>query len=154
MNRVATTMVAGLVWTLPAAADSKKEPVVESLQIKVEKDSKMSPQLTVFKIKLKLRNPTDQDRIYQAKMVFKDSEGFFVYEIGFLPNQHSRNEPCFRVSQGASWEWECNMAVKAGQTREFLSNMELPRSAADKVDLDKSKMEYRSTVAKGQKNGE
>lgn len=152
MNRVATAMVAWLVWTLPAAADSKKEPVVESLQIKVETDSKMSPQMTVFKMKLKLRNPTDQGRIYQAKMVFKDSEGFFVYEIGFLPNQHSHGEPCFRVSQGTLLE--CNMAVKAGQTREFLSNMELPRFAGDKVDLDKSKLEFRSTVAKGQKHGE
>ena len=116
-------MVAGLVWILPPAADSKKEPVVESLQIKVETDSKMNPQLTVFKMKMKLTNPTDQDRIYQAKMVFKDSEGFLVFEIGVLPNQHSRSEPCFRVSQVASWQ--CNMAVKAGQTREFLSKKRL-----------------------------
>ncbi|MCY3758944.1 MAG: hypothetical protein OXG96_14580 [Acidobacteria bacterium] len=112
----------------------------------------MSPHATVFKMKLKLRNPTDQDRVYQAKMVFKDSEGFFVYEIGFLPNQHSRGEPCFRDSHGALWE--CDMAVKAGQTREFLSNMELPRFAADKVDLDKSKLEFRSTLAKRRKHGE
>lgn len=153
MSRVATAMVAGLVWTLPAAAGSKKEPVVESLQVKVETDSKMSPHSTVFKMKLKLRNPTDQHRIYQAKMVFKDSEGFFVYEIGFLPNQHSRGETCFRESHEVLLR-ECNMAVKAGQTREFLSNMELPRFAGDKVDLDKSKLEFRSTVAKGQKRGE
>ena len=153
MNRVATAMVAGLVWILPATADSKKEPVVESLQIKVETDSKMSPHSTVFKMKLKLRNPTDQNRVYQANMVFKDSEGFFVFENGFLPNKHSRGNPCFTVSHGFS-NVECNMAVKAGQTREFLSNMELPRFAADKVDLDKSKLEFRSTVAKDQQHGE
>ena len=95
-----------------------------------------------YGINLKLRNPTAKDQVYKAKIQFKDLDGFLVEEVSFWPGETNYSgRLCYSGTTPIGFDYDApceSMPVSAGQSREFLGNIELSAGDGQRVDLEES----------------
>ena len=113
--------------------------VVESFVIKLTNRGFLD---YTYGIKLKLRNPTAKDQVYKAKIQFKDLDGFLVEEVSFWPGETNYSGRfCYSGTTPIGFDYDApceGMPVSAGQSREFLGNIELSAGDGQRVDLEES----------------
>ena len=117
--------------------------VVEALKIKLVDHCRTcgiyGTEQYTYGIQLKYLNPTTRKQVYSARIEFRDSDGFQVKKMLFIPDE-TNYDGRIPITCWTGTGCEFHLPVPAGQSREFSGSIGLQGSEGERVDLSKTKL--------------
>ena len=110
--------------------------ITETFEIKITEISSFDGSYT-YGLKIRVRNPSGEHRIYRVKVHFKDADGFLVEEQFFDPGETTSGFSVCNIGRSG-----CSLYILAGETIEYLGNIKLSGANGNRVALDQTTLGY------------
>lgn len=121
-------------------SEEDKSAVVELFEMKItdklETGNAYVDRYT-FGIKLQIRNPNDEEKIYSASVSFKDEDGFLIEKMSFWPND-THDVAGVPLICWSGTNCQGDLVIPAGESRRYLGNIKLYADDGKRVDLNQT----------------